>query len=424
MTKKIYVLGGGTVFHVRPHFALSAPAYGKVARSIAAELRAKSDYEVHLGLTKMAGTEDVENFHSLGETNHDVALFLEKIVTDPDTKMIFMSVALCDFEGSVGNFEGDKFHPTLSGKGQPRLKTSEGSQMLRLTPAQKLIGEIRKQRKDIFLVGFKTTAGENEAVTYEKGLELLKKNSCNLVVGNDVQTGLNMIIAPELAKYHVTSDRKELVKGLVEIALSRASNEFSRTQILPGHLIPWKETPETLQKVVDWAVEAGGYKAFNNVTVGHFGYRCRGEDSMLGGSPGVILRSSRRKQNFNLPECRDLVEVYFTPTSQTAYGAKPSAGARSQFVVLSKYEDLDCIIHFHCPMKAGSEVPVREQRMFECGSHQCGKNTVDGLKRFGNSIAAVMLSKHGPNIVFSRDADPQEVIKFIEDNFDLTRRTE
>jgi len=32
--KKIAILGGGTVFHVRPHLALSAPAYGSTARSI------------------------------------------------------------------------------------------------------------------------------------------------------------------------------------------------------------------------------------------------------------------------------------------------------------------------------------------------------------------------------------------------------
>lgn len=34
-----------------------------------------------------------------------------------------------------------------------------------------------------------------------------------------------------------------------------------------------------------------------------------------------------------------------------------------------------------------------------------------------------MLDNHGPNIVFNRNVDPQEVINFIERNFDLTKKT-
>jgi hypothetical protein len=35
-----------------------------------------------------------------------------------------------------------------------------------------------------------------------------------------------------------------------------------------------------------------------------------------------------------------------------------------------------------------------------------------------------MLDKHGPNVVFSRHTDPDEVIEFIERNFDLSGRTD
>jgi len=67
-------------------------------------------------------------------------------------------------------------------------------------------------------------------------------------------------------------------------------------------------------------------------------------------------------------------------------------------------------------------VPSVSQREFECGSHQCGENTSRGLSKFGN-LYAVYLENHGPNIVFSRDTDPQEVIDFIEANFDLTQKS-
>ena len=41
--KKIYVLGGGTIFHVRPHLALCAAAYGKTAISLATSLEGSLD---------------------------------------------------------------------------------------------------------------------------------------------------------------------------------------------------------------------------------------------------------------------------------------------------------------------------------------------------------------------------------------------
>jgi hypothetical protein len=431
MSKKIYVLGGGTVFHVRPHLALAAPAYGTVAANIAKQLsdayKNNSNVEVHLGLTKMAAgrfsVKDFEGYenrirpHKLGETNHDVGRFLERIVADPETSMIFMSVALCDFEGHVLEGEQGSEHLTASGKNESRLKTGNGDALLHLKPADKLIGEIRRQRKDIFLVGFKTTAKETEEEQYKLGLTLLKKNSCNLVLANDVQTGLNMIIAPELAAYSVTHDRQEVVDNLVKMAVDRSTNTFARTKIVDdaSQLVPWtsKEVPEVLRKVVDWCIGQNAYKAFNDVTVGHFGYKVS-QNSLI---------SSRRKQNFNRIECRDLVKVDFIENQQIAHGAKPSAGARSQYIVLSRFDDLNCIVHFHCPKKSNSEVPVRSQKEFECGSHQCGKNTADGMIRINEHLAAVMLDKHGPNVVFSSKADPQMVIDFIQNNFALNAQT-
>jgi hypothetical protein len=105
-----------------------------------------------------------------------------------------------------------------------------------------------------------------------------------------------------------------------------------------------------------------------------------------------------------------------------AYGAKPSVGGQSQRIVFKDHPDVDCIVHFHCPIKAGSLVPTVSQYEFECGSHQCGNNTSRGLAKFGN-LYSVYLDNHGPNIVFNRSIDPQEVINFIEDNFDLSSKT-
>jgi hypothetical protein len=106
-----------------------------------------------------------------------------------------------------------------------------------------------------------------------------------------------------------------------------------------------------------------------------------------------------------------------------AHGAKPSVGGQSQRIVFEQHRDIDCIVHFHCPTKPGAVVDTVPQWMYECGSHECGRNTSNGLP-LGGKIRAVMLDKHGPNIVFNKDVDPDEVISFIEANFDLTQSTD
>jgi hypothetical protein len=165
--------------------------------------------------------------------------------------------------------------------------------------------------------------------------------------------------------------------------------------------------------VVNYCIEQGAYKVFNGATVGHFACKI-GDTEFL---------TSIRKTNFNDLAKNGLVRVKTDgPDTVIAYGAKPSVGGQSQRIIFSEHNDYNCIVHFHCPIKEGSEVPVRSQREVECGSFSCGKNTSDGLKRIGN-LSAVMLDNHGPNIVFHDSIDPQEVIDFIEANFDLSDKT-
>lgn len=407
MSEVIHILGGGTVFHVRPHLALSAPAYGQTARELAA-LCEHSDREVQLHLTKMGN-----GGRGIMETNADVDSFLKTLIKDPSTKIIFMTVALCDYEGSI--LESDPRIPPRSGKDQPRLHSSHGPQVMALMPAEKLIGQIRKERKDIYLVGFKTTAGATEDEQYLAGLTLLKSTSCNLVLANDLHTKLNLIVAPELARYAVTKDRSEALRQLVDMVDRRSRLSFTRTTLKEGELVRWTESriPSILRTVVEWCVDNGAYKPFRDVTVGHFAYR---------EAPGILV-SSRRRRNFNKFSDRDLVRVEIRPGEMIAYGAKPSAGTPSQYAVLSQFPEFDCIIHFHCVMRPDSKIQVRPQKDLECGSAECGENTWKGMNHFGN-LAAVMLDKHGPNIIFSSKGNAQEVIDFIDQNFDLSTRTD
>lgn len=406
----VHVLGGGTVYHVRPHLALAAPAYGNTARKIARLARSAwkgEDMTVELHLTKMASGE-----RDAPETNEDVRSLLRRIVERPSSKVVFMSAALCDYEGSV--IEGSTASP--SGKGELRLRTRDGEQAMHLTPADKVIGDVRRYRKDLFLVGFKTTTSATPEDQYLAGLELLKKNSCNLVLANDLHTRLNMVITPEQARYHETTDRSAALAGLVEMTRLRSSNKFTRSKVVRGEAVPWGSdlVPAPLRAVVDHCIARGAYKPFLGATVGHFAVKV-GDGRFL---------TSRRKVDFNrLGEVGLVMVEAHGEDVVVATGFKPSVGGQSQRIVFAEHPDVDCIVHFHCPLKPGSKVPVRSQRQYECGSHECGRNTSRGLERFGN-LYAVFLDQHGPNVVFGRDVDPAEVISFIEANFDLEAATD
>ena len=407
--KNIVIFGGGTVSHVRSHLALCAPAYGGTARrlqKLCEEII--PNMNASMCLTKMADP------GSVMETNEDVEEWAKKIILDLNNKIVFFSCAMCDFSGRVAN--------EPSGKYEKRLKSRDiGYPNINLRPSKKVINLFRAEkdsRKDIFLVGFKTTCGATEEEQYIAGLKLCKESSCNLVLANDVKTRLCMVITPEEAKYHVTTDRSEALRGLVEMTYLRSHLTFTRSTVVAGDPIPWKSelVPEALRTVVDYCVKHEAYKVGpSGATVGHFAAKI---------GPTTFL-TSKRKTNFNDIEKLGLVKIETDgPDRVIAYGAKPSVGGQSQRIVFAEHPDCDCIVHFHCPLRsdAKDQVPTVSQREYECGSHQCGQNTSQGLKKFGN-LYAVYLDNHGPNIVFNSNIDPQEVIDFIEANFDLEDKT-
>jgi len=407
--KTIHIFGGGTFSHVRNHLALAMPAFGTTAKRINELCKERFDkMDIFLHLTKMADT------NSDIVTNEDVNDVVLKLREDFNTKIIFFNVGLCDYDGSIAKPTGHD-DLTLSGKYESRLESKKGERVMHLFPKDKIIKQIRNGRKDIFLIAFKTTCGATEQEQYLAGLDLMKKNSCNLVLANDTKTRVNMIITPEEAKYHVTTDREEALKQLVDIAFYRSHLSFTRATVVDGKPIDWNSelVYPSLRTVVNHCISSGAYKPFNGATVGHFACKI-GEKEFL---------TSIRKSNFNdLPKTGLVKVVTDSQDTVTAYGAKPSVGGQSQRIIFSEHNDYDCIVHFHCPLKKESEVPSISQRNWECGSHQCGTRTSENLKRFGN-LSAIMLDNHGPNIVFHHSIDPQEVIDFINENFDLSDKT-
>lgn len=404
MKKRVVIIGGGTFSHVRTHLSLATPAFGKTARTLYDKCQKRfTNMDVELILTKMADS------NSNIVTNEDVSKLIDELVNDNTVKAIFFNVALCDYTGQIGQTE--------SGKYEPRLESIEGGKKMWLTPSDKIINKIRKNRKDIFLVGFKTTSNATAQEQFSKGLNLMKKSSANIVLANDVVTYNNFIITPEEGVYGKEMSREECLDELVDIAYHRTHLSFTRSTVVDGQAVKWSDerVPSTLRTVIDWCVDNNAYKEFNGATTGHFAAKL-GNNQFL---------TSIRKTNFNDIENNGMVLVETDGDDEViAYGFKPSVGGQSQRIIFERYSETNCIVHFHCPLleNHANDIPIVSQREYECGSHQCGENTANGLGAFGN-LFCVMLDNHGPNIVFNDSIDPNEVVIFIEANFDLDKST-
>ena len=416
--KKCLIIGGGTMSHISSHLALCAPAYGKTARHIDEifPLRCKEKLETHLITTKMATGLNLNTYWDKNlETIDDVSKLVDKIIQDSSVKIVFFNVAMVDFNFELKN-------PCAIPVENPKSCRLESSNEYEgtLTPNEKIIKKIRKDRKDIFLIGFKATAGATPHEQFLKGLKLCKESSCNLVLANDTVTWNNMIITPEEAVYYEGKSRTFVLESLVDMVIQRSHLTFTRSTVVSGEDIAWesKEVPETLRKIVDYCIERGAYKAFMGATVGHFAVKLD-ETTFL---------TSKRKTNFNNIYENGLVKIKTDkPDHVLAYGSKPSVGGQSQRIIFKENPDFDCIVHFHCPLRRDNKdiISVKSQQEFECGSHECGQNTANGLKYHDNDkFAAVHLDNHGPNIVFnSKEVSAERIIEFIENNWDLEAKS-
>lgn len=312
--KKIVILGGGTNTYISNHLALSAPAYGTTAKTLANKFRRHEEnkMEVDLYLTKMASSDSIHLGRNLPDTPEEIEELVDKLIADPDTRVIIFNVAMVDYKPTflftLESNSYDAYNPReitdKFGKYASRLNTSKLPEVcLELSVQDKIIQKIRKERKDILLVGFKTTCGATKEEQYNKGLKLCKDASANIVFVNDVDkdriTTLkskiiekeklesilkyqhdisinllklekeildlqnNGLVTPEESSYWYNT-RDEALDALVQMVLDRSHLHFTRSTVVDAETISWdsEEIPNVLREVVDHCVAQGAYKTF------------------------------------------------------------------------------------------------------------------------------------------------------------------
>ena len=274
--KRIAIIGGGTNTYISNHLALSAPAYGSTAKKLANKFRANSENEmqVDLYLTKMA-----QQAPGNPDTPEEVEALVDKLIADPNTRVIVFNVAMVDYKPEQlleekSDWESVWNQPFKNkfGKYEGRLSTSEHPEiLLEMYVADKIIQKIRKERKDILLVGFKTTCGSTKEEQFHKGLKLCKDSSANIVFVNDVDKNRinnlnnllkekenlesilplqhsisinlstiekeiqalqnNGLVTPEESSYWYDT-RNEALDGLVQMVLDRSYLHFTRSTVV------------------------------------------------------------------------------------------------------------------------------------------------------------------------------------------------
>jgi phosphopantothenoylcysteine synthetase/decarboxylase len=190
------ILGGGTFSDVSPHLSLCTRAFGTTAK----QLKQYCDHAsvpAQLKLTKMADSE------SNLVTNQDVENYVEGLMFTTDVKAIIFNAAMCDFSGYI-----DRQSPDV------RLISSEYYEMSLVPNTRKVIQLIKKRRPDIFLVGFKTTAGALYNHQLHKAREQMTTAGCDLVLANDI-TARNNILVYSQNMCSASNDREELLQAIV-----------------------------------------------------------------------------------------------------------------------------------------------------------------------------------------------------------------
>jgi hypothetical protein len=223
--KKIHIFGGGTVSYIANHFALCAPAYGSSAKKIEKYCEqyyrnTSIPHEIEMHLTRMAGGDTME-------TAIDIQDRIDRIKQDLiNTKVIFFNCAIVDYIPTCvqETYESAEIIVSNPGKLETRLETKVNPNISVVSVASpKIIGKIREDRDDIYVVGFKTTCGiGSKDEMYQKGCELLKKSKCNLVLVNDTKLRVNMIINEKREELFYNTDRELSLGFLTKYALENS----------------------------------------------------------------------------------------------------------------------------------------------------------------------------------------------------------
>lgn len=170
---KILVTAGPTQVKIDRVRVLSNVSTGKTGFLVAKQLCRSFDVTLLLGRSGVVCKENryfkVKRFTYFKELRE----LLKKELKNKSYKAVVHTAAVSDFM------------PQRSYKG--KLSSKKENVVLKLKPAPKIIREIKKADRNVFLIQFKLEVDKSDSVLFKKGYNSLRENNSDFVVVNDLK---------------------------------------------------------------------------------------------------------------------------------------------------------------------------------------------------------------------------------------------
>ena len=170
--KKVLMTAGPTIEHIDPVRVITNQSSGKTGVSLASELisaGAKVTLVYGPGEEKPPKGAKIINVLSSKEMHAAVKSELKK-----KFDIVIMAAAVADYV------------PTIQSK--KKIKSSKSSMDIRLKKVPKIIDQIKKYQKDLFLVGFKAETNLTKTQLIKSAEKKLKESSADMIIANDIGT--------------------------------------------------------------------------------------------------------------------------------------------------------------------------------------------------------------------------------------------
>lgn len=167
--RKILVTAGSTAEQIDPIRVVTNASSGKMGAAIASEAKkmGASVTMVYGHGTESPGASRIIRVRTSDEMRDVVISELRK-----GYDAVIMAAAVADFRPES--------------KSAKKLETRSGGIKLSLVPTRKIVDEVKKVDKDVFLVAFKADYGVTESALVDKAFKKLKECDADLVVANDL----------------------------------------------------------------------------------------------------------------------------------------------------------------------------------------------------------------------------------------------
>ena len=168
--KKILMTAGPTIEQIDPIRAITNQSSGKTGISLASELisaGARVTFVYGPGIEKPPKGAKIINVLSSKEMHVTVKSELKK-----KFDIVIMAAAVADYV------------PTIQSK--KKIKSSKLIMNISLKKAPKIIDEIKKYQKNVFLVGFKAEANLTKSQLIKSAEKKLRESSADMIIANDI----------------------------------------------------------------------------------------------------------------------------------------------------------------------------------------------------------------------------------------------